>query len=68
VVDTTGGGDSFMAGFLCEYIRSGDPLRAARWGSATAACVIEQSGGVHIGRMPTREVVLDRLATAYGAL
>ena len=57
VVDTTGGGDTFMAGFLCEYLRSGDPLAAARWGCATATHVIGQSGGVRLDRMPTREQI-----------
>lgn len=62
VVDTTGGGDSFMAGFLSEYARSGDPVRAARWGCATAAFVIERTGGAVASRMPGREVVERRCA------
>lgn len=61
VVDTTGGGDTFMAGFLSEYLRSGDPLEAIRWGCATAICVIERSGGVLVERMPTREQIASRL-------
>ena len=60
-VDTTGGGDTFMAGFLSEYLRSSDPLRAAQWGCATAMCVIEQSGGVRVERMPTRAQVQARV-------
>ena len=59
VIDTTGGGDTFMAGFLSEYLRSGDPVKSARWGSATAACVIEQTGGVLAERMPTHEQVQE---------
>ncbi|OFX13508.1 MAG: hypothetical protein A2Z18_07110 [Armatimonadetes bacterium RBG_16_58_9] len=59
-IDTTGGGDTFMAGFLSEYLRSGDPVRSAEWGSATAACVIEKTGGVLADRMPTYERVLER--------
>lgn len=61
LADTTGGGDTFMAGFLSEYLRSADPCRAARWGSATAAFVIEQSGGVRLERMPTRRQVQERM-------
>lgn len=61
VVDTTGGGDTFMAGFLSEYLRSRDPFESARWGSATARCVIEQSGGVRLERMPTRRQVQERI-------
>ena len=64
-IDTTGGGDAFMAGFLVEYLRSGDALRAAKWGCATAACVIEQSGGVKIERMPTYEMAKARFERAY---
>jgi sugar/nucleoside kinase (ribokinase family) len=64
--DATGGGDTFMAGFLSEYLRSGDPVRAGRWGCATAMCVIEQTGGVRVERMPTREQVELRVRRAYG--
>lgn len=64
-VDTTGGGDTFMAGFLSEYLRSSDPIVAAQWGCATAMCVIEQSGGVRAERMPTRAQVQARVQQAY---
>jgi len=64
-IDTTGGGDSFMAGFLCEYLRSGDPLASARWGTATACCVIEKGGGVRPDRMPTKEQVRVRVRDAW---
>ena len=64
-IDTTGGGDSFMAGFLCEYLRSGDPLASARWGTATACCVIEKGGGVRPDRMPTQEQVRERVKNAW---
>ena len=61
-IDTTGGGDTFMAGFLSEYLRSTDPLRSAQWGAATAACVIERTGGVSAARMPTFEEVERRVS------
>lgn len=64
VFDTTGGGDTFMAGFLSEYLRSGNPLRSAQWGTATARCVIEKTGGVWAERMPTRQDVVERLNAA----
>jgi sugar/nucleoside kinase (ribokinase family) len=64
-IDTTGGGDTFMAGFLSEYLRSGDPVRSAQWGCATAICVIEGSGGVRVERMPTRNQVQARFDTSY---
>lgn len=57
VVDTTGAGDTFMAGFLCEFMRSGDPLASARWGCGTSAVVITHGGGVRVERMPTHEQV-----------
>ena len=65
VIDTTGGGDTFMAGFLSEYLHSGDSLQAGRWGCATAICVIEQSGGVRLERMPTRHQVQARFNQTY---
>ena len=65
VVDTTGGGDTFMAGFLSEYLRSADPLKAAQWGCATAISVIEQTGGVRLDRMPTRSRVQARAGEGY---
>ena len=65
VTDTTGGGDTFMAGFLSEYLRSADPLKAAQWGCATAICVIEQSGGVSLERMPAHKQVEERVHLGY---
>ena len=65
VMDTTGGGDTFMAGFLSEYLRSDDPLKAAQWGCATAISVIEQTGGVRNDRMPTRRQVQVRVDEGY---
>jgi sugar/nucleoside kinase (ribokinase family) len=64
-IDTTGGGDSFMAGFFSEYLRTADPIRSAQWGSATASWVIEQSGGVRPERMPTFQQVRERAEAYY---
>ncbi len=64
VADATGGGDTFMAGFLTEFLRSGDAVAAAHWGAATAMAVIEQTGGVRVGRMPTHAAVQRRVAAA----
>jgi len=66
VMDTTGGGDTFMAGFLSEYLRNGDARAASRWGCATASWVIERSGGVRAERMPTRDEINSRLKSAPG--
>ncbi len=68
VIDTTGGGDTFMAGFFSEYLRTQDPLRSARWGCGTATCVIERSGGVRVDRMPTRPQIQARVDMSYGDL
>jgi sugar/nucleoside kinase (ribokinase family) len=60
-VDVTGGGDTFMGGFLSEYIRTGDVSKSAIFGSATAMCAIERTGGVLSSRMPTEQEVRTRL-------
>ncbi|MGD2156602.1 MAG: carbohydrate kinase family protein [Anaerolineales bacterium] len=65
VTDTTGGGDTFMAGFLSEYLRSQNPVKSAQWGCATAICVIEHGGGVLVERMPTRQQVQVRVDQNY---
>ena len=65
--DLSGGGETFMAGFLSEYLRSGDPIRATRWGCATAAFVIERTGGAVLERMPTFAEVLTRFEEEEGS-
>lgn len=60
VIDVTGGGDSYMAGFLTEFIQTGDPLKSAVFASAVALCVIEGTGGVRALRMPTLEEAKKR--------
>ena len=45
VVDTTGAGDSFEAGFMTEYYKSCDVLSAMKEGSRTAALNISRLGG-----------------------
>ncbi|MGE0151858.1 MAG: adenosine kinase [Reyranellaceae bacterium] len=44
LVDTTGAGDLYAAGFLAEYCRSGDLERAGRLGSLCAGEVISHYG------------------------
>lgn len=44
VVDPTGAGDAFCAGFLEEWVRSGDPLAAARAGVVVAARAVGSIG------------------------
>jgi len=44
VVDPTGCGDAFAAGFLAEHAKGGDPVRAACAGNALAALVAARRG------------------------
>ncbi len=44
IVDTTGAGDSFSAGFVSEFLRSRDMGQALRFGVATAEIVIQHRG------------------------
>lgn len=44
LVDPTGAGDSFSAGFLAEWVASGDPVAAARAGVAVAARAVAVIG------------------------
>jgi len=44
VVDPTGAGDAFCAGFLDEWVRTGDPVGAARAGTLVAALAVSVIG------------------------
>jgi sugar/nucleoside kinase (ribokinase family) len=44
VVDATGAGDAFVAGFLAATIRGADPFGAARFGNAVAASCVTAIG------------------------
>lgn len=46
VKDTVGSGDAFSAGFLMEYLKSGDVLNAAKKGNELGAYVATKSGAV----------------------
>lgn len=41
IVDPTGAGDSYSAGFLSSYLKNNDPVEAAKMGSSTASYVIQ---------------------------
>ncbi len=45
VVERTGAGDAFAAGFVSEYIRSGDISKAIQLATANASSVVTQYGG-----------------------
>jgi len=57
VIDRTGAGDFFTAGFLVEYLLSREPEYSAYYGSAVANYIIKRTGGVLLERMPVREDV-----------
>ena len=44
VMDTTGAGDSFCAGFLHEYFKSKDIAKAAKLGTITSSVTISEIG------------------------
>jgi sugar/nucleoside kinase (ribokinase family) len=45
IVDPTGAGDAFAAGFLAEWLRTGDDERSARAGVQTGATAVATIGG-----------------------
>ncbi len=59
LVDETGAGDTYMVGFLIEYVRSGNVERAGLFGATCASFNLE-----HVGpyKMPTREQVEERMS------
>jgi len=61
VVDYTGAGDVFCAGFLTEYLRTKDVRKSTLFASATSSLVIEGTGGVTAKRMPTSSRVYERM-------
>lgn len=48
VVDSTGCGDNYQAGFIAEYMQSGDIIKAMKVGSHLGAEIIKQRGGVKL--------------------
>ena len=58
-VDPTGAGDGFAAAFLIELKRTGDPVRAAVFGSCAGSFVVEAPGAEGI---PTPAQIEARLA------
>lgn len=61
-VDATGAGDTFGGAFLAEWLRHGDPFRAAAYGNAAAA--LKTLGRGAVAPMPRRDAVEAFLAGA----
>lgn len=61
VIDRTGAGDTFTSGFLSEYLISKDIKRSGIFATATASLLIERTGGVNVKRLPSRDLVLERM-------
>jgi len=60
-LDCTGAGDAFAAGFMVSYKKNKDIKKAGLFASATAAVMIERTGGVNLNRMPVLLEVEERL-------
>ncbi len=61
VIDTTGAGDCFTAGFLYRYSQTQDAVDAVRFGSSVSSFVIQRTGGVTGSRMPGYKEAEERL-------
>jgi sugar/nucleoside kinase (ribokinase family) len=68
IIDRTGAGDCFFAGFLAKYIGSRDPFLSSIYGNATTSYVIERSGGVVKERMPDIKEVEKRAELIRGLM
>lgn len=55
-VDVTGAGDSFCGGFMADYLRYGDPVRAAITGTVSASLALQDYGALHMLDVPETEI------------
>lgn len=60
MVDTTGSGDTYVIGFLLEYMRTGDVRGAGLFGATCASYNLEHVGPYNL---PTRAMVEKRMAS-----
>lgn len=63
IIDPTGCGDSFRAGFIYGYMRKWNLKECAELGAVMASFVIEQSGGQN--HSPSFETISDRLNQSF---
>jgi sugar/nucleoside kinase (ribokinase family) len=61
LVDATGAGDTYMAGFIFEYMKTGDLKKAGCFASAVSSCMIEYSGPDFILKEETVRVRQENL-------
>jgi sugar/nucleoside kinase (ribokinase family) len=66
MVDPTGAGDAFRAGFYAGKFRGGNILKWAAYGSATASFVLEEKGS--LTNIPTWDEVEERAGPILGML
>ena len=57
IIDITGSGDSFMGGFLSEFLNTNELYESAKYGSAVASILISKTGGVSNDRFPDESAV-----------
>ena len=62
IIDITGSGDSFMGGFLSEYLNTNELYESAKYGSAVASILISKTGGVSNDRFPD-EIAVRKILT-----
>ncbi len=60
VVDCTGAGDVWHAGFLSEYLKGKDLYNSALFASALSSLLIEKTGGVKKERFPDSSQVYEK--------
>lgn len=64
VVDVTGSGDAFMAGFLCGYLNDASALECGRLGSTMASFAVEARGACTA--IPQAPVFWERYRRTFG--
>ncbi|MDD1714335.1 MAG: carbohydrate kinase family protein [Methanoregulaceae archaeon] len=64
MVDPTGAGDAYRAGFLTAYARGLDPLTCTKIGTTTASFVVEAPGCQT--RLPDWETMRERYLSSFG--
>lgn len=58
-IDPTGAGDSYKAGFLSEYLKTGDVINSAKLASSVASFIIEKQGTQT--NIPSKEDAIKRM-------